>query len=169
MIGIRVSYGYEKRRMWAQLFVVLAALLAMIPAGATTTSFCVQIEKNGLPWRSIPARAGSEARFSFQHSIYGTRVEEVFRLAPDAFQPIELRYAERRLAEFYGHEAAHFEKGAWVVRPRAAAVSSLALRTSSAAQMSLVLEQEQRSIRIAIPADSVLQLTIVSCKDAHHG
>jgi hypothetical protein len=148
---------------------MLAALMAVIPAGATATPLCVQVEKNGVLWHSIPARPGSEARLSFQHSIYGSRVEEVFRLAADGFYLTEIRYAERRLLEFYGHEAAESESGAWVVRPRAAAISSLALRTSFAARMSVVLEQEQQSIRFWMPADGVLHMTIASCKAAPNG
>jgi hypothetical protein len=73
------------------------------------------------------------------------------------------------LVEFYGHDRAVYENGAWVVRPRSAPISSLDLRTSSAAPMSLVVEQEQRSIDLAIPANSVLHLTIASCKEAHNG
>ena len=117
----------------------------------------------------MPAFIGSEIRLRFAHSIYGSRVEEVFRLGPEAFHVTALRYAEPRLVEFYGHDRAVYENGAWVVRPRSAPIASLGLRTSSAAAMSLLVEQEQRFINLAIPANSVLHLTIASCKEAHNG
>jgi hypothetical protein len=169
MISLEAKHVREKSRLRASLFLFFAALMATVPAGATTASLCVQVEKDGLPWRSIPARPGGEARLSFQHSIYGSRVEEVFRLAPDAFHLTALRYAEPRLVEFYGYDGAVYENGAWVVRPRSSKTSSLGLRTSSAAPMLLAVEQEQRFIHLAMPADSVLRLTIASCKDAQNG
>ena len=169
MIGVNVNHRRTTRSLCAQLGVALAAFVAMIPAGATTALLCVQVERNGLAWRIIPGRLGDEARLSFQHSIYGSRVEEVFHLGPDAFHLTALRYSEPRLVEFYGYDSANYENGAWVVRPRSSAISSLNLRTTSAAPMSLVLEQEQRSIHIAMPVDTVLRLTIASCKDAQNG
>lgn len=169
MIGIRVRHGGEKRPLRAQLFLFLAALMAMMPAGTSEASPCLYVEKNGLPWRSIPAVRGSKARLSFHHSIYGSRVEEVFRLGADAFHLTELRYAERRLVEFYGYEGADYESGAWVVRPRPVAVPSLGLRTSSSALLSLVLDHGPKSVELVIPPDSALHLTIAACKDAQNG
>jgi hypothetical protein len=145
------------------------ALWLLLPAGIQGESRCVHVKKNGSVWRTMPAFIGSEIRLRFAHSIYGSRVEEIFHLGADAFHLVELRYAEPRLVEFYGHERAVYEKGAWVVRPPSAPISSLGLRTSSAEPMSLVFEQEQRSIELATPANSALHLTIASCKEAHNG
>jgi hypothetical protein len=169
MISLEVKHVREKSRLRASLLLFFAVLMATVPAGATTAWLCLQVEKNGLPWGSIPVRPGGEARLSFQHSIYGSRVEEVFRLGPDTFHLTALRYAETRLVEFYGYDGAVYESGAWVVRRRAAAISSLRLRASSAAPMSMILEQEQGSFQLAMAADSVLHLTIASCKDAQNG
>jgi hypothetical protein len=71
--------------------------------------------------------------------------------------------------EFYGYEDAVFENGMWVVQPRPAAIPSLSLRTSSDAALSLFLDQGKKSMQLAMPADSVLHLTIARCKDAHNG
>jgi hypothetical protein len=169
MIGIKVRHGGEKRPLRAQLFLFLAALMAMMPAGTSEALPCLSVEKNGLPWRSIPTVRGSKARLSFHHSIYGSRVEEVFRLGADAFHLTELRYAERRLVEFYGYEGADYESGSWVVRPRPAAVPSLSLRTSSVASFSLVLDHGPKSVELAIAPDSALKLTIAACRDAQNG
>jgi hypothetical protein len=169
MIGIKVNLVCEKRWLPAQLFLLLAALAAIPPAGASAASLCIQVQKNGLPWRTIPVSSGSEVRLSFQHSIYGSRVEELFHLAPDVFHLTELRYAERRLAEFYGYEDANHKNNMWVVPPRPAAISSLSLRTSAAASLSLFFDQEQNSLELAMPPDSALQLTIAACKDAQNG
>lgn len=152
-----------------RLLLAYTALWLLLPAGVHGESRCVHVKKDGSVWRTMPAFIGSEIRLRFVHSIYGSRVEEIFRLGGDAFHLTELRYAEPRLVEFYGHDRAVYENGAWVVRPRPAPISSLDLRTSSAAPMSLVVEPEQRSIDLAIPANSVLHLTIASCKVAHNG
>lgn len=151
------------------LLLTYTALWLLLPAGIHGESRCVHVKKDGSVWRTMPAFIGSEIRLRFAHSIYGSRVEEVFRLGPEAFHVTALRYAEPRLVEFYGHDRAVYENGAWVVRPRSAPIASLGLRTSSAAAMSLLVEQEQRFINLAIPANSVLHLTIASCKEAHNG
>jgi hypothetical protein len=145
------------------------ALWLLLPAGIHGQSRCVQVKQDGSVWRTMPAFIGSEIRLRFDHSIYGSRVEEVFRLGPEAFHLTALRYAEPRLVDFYGHDRAVYENGAWVVRPRSAPISSLGLRTSSDVPMSLVVEQEQRSIDLVILANSVVHLTIASCKGAYNG
>lgn len=165
---MRASSSNGARRARGLLF-AYTALWLLLPAGIHGESRCVHVKKDGSEWRTVPAFIGSEIRLRFAHSIYGSRVEEVFRLGPEAFHVTALRYAEPRLVEFYGHNRAVYENGAWVVRPRSAPISSLGLRTSSAAAMSLLVEQEQRSIDLAIPANSVLHLTIASCKEAHNG
>ena len=165
---MRASSSNGARRARGLLF-AYTALWLLLPAGIHGESRCVHVKKDGSEWRTVPAFIGSEIRLRFAHSIYGSRVEEVFRLGPEAFHVTALRYAEPRLVEFYGHDRAVYENGAWVVRPRSAPIASLGLRTSSAAAMSLLVEQEQRSINLAIPANSVLHLTIASCKEAHNG
>ncbi len=145
------------------------ALATWLSGSAGATSLCVQVEKNGFFWRSIPAVSGSEARLNFHHSTYGSRVEEIFRVRADGFYLTKLRYAERRLVEFYGYEDAVSEDGMWIVRPRPAVIPSLILRTSSDASLSLFLDYEKPSIQLDMPTDSALRLTIAHCKVARNG
>ena len=51
-----------------------------------------------------PIVVGDPFHLSFRHSIYGTEVQEQFRITSGGFRADKLRYAELRLAEFYGHE-----------------------------------------------------------------
>ena len=151
------------------LLLACVVLVTLLPAGVRATSLCVQVERNGFLWRSMPAILDSEVRLNFQHSIYGNRVEEVFRLRADGFHLTKLRYAERRLVEFYGYEDAVSEDGMWIVRPRPAVIPSLSLRTSSDASLSLFLDYEKPSIQLDMPTDSALRLTIAHCKVARNG
>jgi hypothetical protein len=134
-----------------------------------TRSMCVELVSDAGVQRSVPIRLGSTLRLSFRHSIYGNRVEEVFRLRADGFHLTKLRYAERRLVEFYGYEDAVSEDGMWIVRPRPAVIPSLSLRTSSDASLSLFLDYEKPSIQLDMPTDSALRLTIAHCKVARNG
>lgn len=149
------------------LLIVCVVLVTLLPAGVRATSLCVQVENNGFLWRSIPAILDSEVRLNFHHSIYGSRVEEVFRLRSGVFDLTELRYAEQRLVEFYGYEDADYANGMWVVRPRLALIRSLNLRTSSA--VSLLFEHHTQRIQLTLPTDSALRLTVAACKVARNG
>ena len=147
------------------VFAVVAA--ALLPLRASAASLCVAVAKNGSPWRQVRTSPGREVRLLFHHSIYGSRVEEVFRLRPNGFQLSELRYAEHRLVDFYGHERARFENSMWVIKPRPALIPSLNLQTTSAAW--LAFDHETTSSRLTVPTDGVLRLTVGACKDDSDG
>ena len=119
--------------------------------------------------RGIPVRAGSKLRLSFQHSIFGSRVEEVFHLLPLGFQLAELRYSEQRLADFYGHESTRYENRLWIVKPTPALFPSLNLRASADASMSLLFNEQPDPVAFVVPADSAVRLTIAACKDGRDG
>ena len=106
---------------------------------------------------------------SFNHSLYGSRVEEVFHLLPLGFQLAELRYGERRLVEFYGHESARYENRLWIVKPTPALFPSLNLRASADASMSLLFDERPDPVALVVPADSAVRLTIAACKDGRDG
>jgi hypothetical protein len=127
----------------------------------------VAVAKNGSLWRQIQASPGGKVRLSFQHSIYGSRVEEVFHLRSDGFQLSELRYAEPRLIEFYGHETAHVENSMWVVKPRPLLMPSLNLQTGSAAW--LVFDHETTPSWLTVPTDGPLRLSVGACKNTSDG
>ena len=60
-----------------------------------------------------PSQPVSPSAFATQFMV--REVQEQFRITPTGFQTEKLRYAELRLAEFYGHDAAKFEQGWWTV------------------------------------------------------
>src|SRR4030095_7942625 len=120
-------------------------------------------------WRSLRAALGGEFLLSFQHSVYGSRVEEAFRLRSDGFQLIELRYSERRLVEFYGHESADYRNAMWVVKPKPALISSLHLSASSDASLSLSFTGHGAPAQLSIPGDSTFRLAPAACKDTRDG
>ena len=146
-----------------------AALFALHPTHAGATSFCVRLENDGAAWRSIRTTSGREMRLSFSHSLYGSRVEEVFHLLPLGFQLAELRYSEQRLADFYGHESTRYENRQWIVKPKPALFPSLNLRASADASMSLLFDERPNPVVLVVPADSAVRLTIIACKDGRDG
>jgi hypothetical protein len=62
--------------------------------------------------------------------LYGSSVEEHFRITTKGLQIFKLRYSERRLMEFYGHESGRFDNGWWVVEGNRGEVQSLVVRAS---------------------------------------
>jgi len=146
-----------------------AALLDVRSTHPGATSFCMRLENNGAVWRSIRTTSGREMRLSFSHSLYGSRVEEVFHLLPLGFQLAELRYSEQRLADFYGRENTRYENRQWIVKPTPALFPSLNLRASADASMSLLFDQRPDPVAIVVPADHAVHLTIVACKAGRDG
>ena len=147
------------------VFAVVAA--ALLPLRASAASLCVAVAKNGSPWRQVRTSPGHEVRLGFHHSIYGSRVEEVFYLRSDGFQLSEVRYAEPRLVDFYGHERARFENSMWVVKPHPVLITSLNLQTNSVAW--LVFDPQTAPSQLIVPTDAALRLSVGACKDASDG
>jgi hypothetical protein len=116
---------------------ILRAALALA-AGAQAAPLCL-VARGARSEVAVPAREGEELRVSFRHSIYGARVEEIFRVSPGGFAAERVRYAEPRLVEFYGHERAREESGWWVVAPRAVTLPEIALRWSGEAAVEVIL------------------------------
>jgi hypothetical protein len=165
-----VSRIYAKPEPLACGLLLLCVVFAiLLPARANGVSLCVQVKKNEANWRRVQTTPGSAMRLSFQHSLYRSRVEEVFSILPSGFQLTELRYSERRLVEFYGHERATRDDTLWVVRPKSSLLTALNLHASSEASMSLLFDYPTDLIRLAVPTDTTLRLTIVSCKDPRDG
>lgn len=164
MILRRHSYLNWRLRLLSGL-----ALAVLLPTHASAASLCVEVERNGALWRSLRAALGGEFLLSFQHSVYGSRVEEAFRLRSDGFQLIELRYSERRLVEFYGYESADYRNAMWVVKPKPALISSLHLSASSDAHLSIFFDGRGAPVRLAMPGDSAFHLRPAACKDARDG
>ena len=143
---------------------MLGALL--LPAIGNAQPLCVRVlNDNGIE-HSVPIRLGNTLRLSFRHSIYASRVEEVFALRHDGFQLIQLRYAEARLVDFYGYENAKHENGLWVVTPTPTLLPSLNLILSADASMSLHFDRHANSKRLVIQPGSALRLTVATCENS---
>jgi hypothetical protein len=126
----------------------------------------VQLIQDDGAAQSVPVDLGSAMRLKFLHSIYDSQVEEIFSLQHDGFHLTQLRYGEARLVDFYGHDNANFDNGAWIVHPAPTWLPSLNLTTGAESSMSLHFENRTHLI---IPAGGALRLTIESCKSSAHG
>src|SRR5262245_37492933 len=160
-----MSLGRHKPFDWWRCLIPAVALTVFLPVHAGASSFCIEVEQNGFLWRSMRAALGGEFVLSFPHSIYGSRVEEVFRLRSDGFQLIELRYAEHRLVEFYGYESAEYRNTMWIVRPKPALISSLHLSASSDARLLLSFASDSVPMQLTVTGDAAFRLTPAVCKD----
>ena len=127
----------------AAAFCLLIAALPHPVAEAETLCLTVDGEERTA---TFAVGVGDKLALGFTHSIYGTQVEELFRIGARGFQPVRLRYAEQRLVEFYGHEAARLEDGWWVVDESGAELAALDLRTSHDASMRVVFRARQFSL-----------------------
>ena len=103
----------------------------------------------------MPLAVHDEARLAFRHSIYGSQVEEHFRVAENGFELVRLRYAEERLVEFYGHESARSENGWWVVDGDRRRFSSLVVRGSPESRISLSVGRRSVSLSRLMEAGGV--------------
>lgn len=109
----------------------------------------------------LAATAGDEARLGFRHSIYGSRVEEVFRVVAGGLRLARLRYAEPRLVEFYGHESAR-QEGAWlVVEADGRLHRSLAMRVSRASAMQLTVGAATVALSERVGDGDAVRVTVV--------
>jgi hypothetical protein len=151
---------------WLFLF---AVLVVVWPAQADVVPLCVQVERNGTTWRDIRSAFGRKMRLSFSHSLYGSRVEEVFHLLPLGFQLVELRYGEQRLADFYSHQNTRYENRQWIVKPTPVLFPSLNLHAGVDSSMSLLFDERPAPVALVVPADSAVRLTITACKNDRDG
>ena len=150
------------RRRDYRILAACAALL-LLAGPASAAEICVQLARDGRIHQSIPAAAGGDLRLRFRHSIYGSEVEELFHVQPDGLQLVQLRYAEARLAEFYGHDNAKYDDGAWIFRPAPALLRSLDLRLSPEAAMSLIIGTQTNLVQLVVPSGAALRVTVAPC------
>lgn len=132
-----------------------------VPASAETV--CVRAEVASEAVAILPTAVGKELRVAFGHSIYGSRVEERFRVIANGLKPVGSRYAEERLVEFYGHEAARREAGWWVVRGEQRDISTLHLRVSPESAMRLSLGARTILLTEIVDPGEVLRISVGPC------
>jgi hypothetical protein len=111
---------------------LLLAFFLSPRADAQAVCLKIQAEHKSESFRVTP---GETLSISFKHSVYGSTVEERFLIGRSDLRANQLRYAELRLVEFYGHEAATHEAGWWVVRNPGSSIRTLDLRVSPASSM----------------------------------
>jgi hypothetical protein len=156
--------SWRLRRITGFSFLLFGSLLATA-AGAEPV--CLNVQKTGAIAR-YPVSIGDKFNITFRHSIYGSQVEEQFRVTSQGFQLTELRYAEPRLVEFYGHEWAANEDGRWVVRKLGTVLASLDLHVSPGAAIGVVIG-EIPAVEHNMLSDGRARLTLSTCPRSNHG
>ena len=151
----------------AAAFWLLVAALPRPVAGAETLCLTLDGEERKA---TFAVGVGDKLALAFTHSIYGTQVEEHFRIGAGAFQLFQLRYEELRLVEFYGHESARLENGWWVVDQVGGELAALDLRASQDASMRVVFRDHQIFFIGGKSSDSGhAQLSVNACPRENHG
>lgn len=153
---------------WRRITGFSFLLFGSLPATAAGAQpVCLNVQKTGAIAR-YPVSLGDEFNITFRHSIYGSQVEEQFRVTSHGFQLTELRYAEPRLVEFYGHEWAANEDGRWVVRKLGNVLASLDLHVSPGASIGVVIG-EKPAVEHNTLSDGRARLTLSTCPRSDHG
>jgi hypothetical protein len=112
-----------------------------------------------------PVAFGEKLSLSFAHSIYGSRVEERFKVNHAGFEAFDVRYSERRLVDFYGHESAVREGDWWVVHSPSRKFYRLSVRASSDASVRLTI-----GTRTILLTDGSAHVALGACPPAaSHG
>ena len=153
------------RRITGFLFLLFGSLVA---TAAKAEPVCLNVQKTGAIAR-YPVAIGDKFNITFRHSIYGSQVEEQFRVTSQGFQLVELHYAEPRLVEFYGHEWASNEDGRWVVRNLGTVLASLDLHVSPGASIGIVINAEKSAVEHNTLSEGRARLTLSTCPRSHHG
>ncbi|MGH7795583.1 MAG: hypothetical protein ACREQ2_11910 [Candidatus Binatia bacterium] len=157
---------------WRRIFLGLvaggAAWLSTVPS-TSAADLCVRLARDGEVHQSIQAISGGALRLRFRHSIYGSAIQEAFQIQSDGLRLVELRYAEARLAEFYGHESAEQIGGAWIVRPAPILFRYLDLHVSAQAAMSVIVDAREHPLEIPIQPGAALRVTVAPCRDRGDG
>ncbi|MGH7770760.1 MAG: DUF1850 domain-containing protein [Candidatus Binatia bacterium] len=125
---------------------------------------CLKVEAERSHVATVPTSEGKEMRLSFRHSVYGSQVEEQFRITQNGFQIMKLRYAEPRLLEFYGHEYGRLEEGWWVVEGARRKIVTLELRVSQDSLLRIYLNRKTLSLSEMVEPGGLVRLGVTSCK-----
>ena len=141
---------------------ILTIVLLANPAAAGLN--CLKMEGPLKQAMTMPASVGEELRLSFRHSIYGSQVEEQFRITEDGLETTELRYSEARLVEFYGYDAARFERGWWIVEGKHRIIPFLDLRVSPESLLQIFLGSEPIFLSPMVDPGGLVRLTVIPCE-----
>lgn len=145
-----------------KLIAALALTVTLhLPASAQT--ICLRAETARRIVATLPTAFGEELSVGFRHSIYGSQVEERFQVIRYGLKPVSSRYAEQRLVEFYGHEAARYEAGWWVVRAEDLEIPTLHLRVSPESSMHLSLGYRTILLTEIVDPGELLHISVAQC------
>lgn len=131
-------------------------------------TLCLNVKAGDRQVASLPVTLGSKLSLRFVNSVYGSSVEEIFRLTDEGLQSSRVLYAEARLVEFYGYETASYENGFWVVTPVSRRFNPLHLRVSSDSAVEIALDGGVIPLPEAAAAGASARLSVASC-EANHG
>ncbi|HEU5393952.1 MAG TPA: hypothetical protein VFV36_04040, partial [Candidatus Methylomirabilis sp.] len=107
-------------------------------------------------------------RLAFRHSLYGSPVEEAFRVTAEGFRLVRVRYGEERLVEFYGHEGARREGDWWVVETGGPAPGGLALRVSPESRLRVTVGLRRVPLGERAEPGGRVRLAVAACGEAGH-
>jgi hypothetical protein len=147
-------------------FLLPFACLAVTAAAAQP--ICLTVQTKSASAHHVIA-AGDELYLTFPHSIYGSQVEEHFRLTAQGFQLVELRYAEPRLVEFYGHESAANEDGGWVVRKLGPVLTVLDLHVTPDSWIAVTFGAKNLKVIHSDLSNGRARLALSVCPRSNHG
>ena len=156
----------SRLRRTTGFFALFFACLLVTAAAAQPVCLNVQT-KSGRAHHRIAV--GDELYLTFPHSIYGSQVEEHFRVTEEGLQLLERRYADPRLVEFYGHEWAANEDGRWVVRKRGPLLEILDLHVSPGSWIAVIFGTEKLTVKHDPVFDGRARLTLSACPRSHDG
>ena len=145
---------------------LLLALALGSPAAAQRVCLTLVTEQQRLTY---PIVVGDALYLSFQHSIYGSQVEEQFQVSSGGFRANKLRYAELRLVEFYGHESATNEDGWWIVHNPGREFPTLDLRASRHSSLRIIFLDQTISLRSDPAIDGRARLSVSACPGDNNG
>jgi hypothetical protein len=147
-------------------FAPFFACLLVTAAAAQPVCLNVQTKRGSAHY---PIGVGDELYLTFPHSIYGSQVEEHFSVTPEGFQLLELRYAEPRLVEFYGHESAANEDSRWVVRKLGPVLTILDLHVSPDSWIRVRFGAEKLTLTDNTLSDGRARMVLSACPRSNHG
>ncbi len=139
--------------------------LGLLSAPVAAQPICLKVEAERSHVATFPTSEGSDVRLSFRHSVYGSQVEEQFRVTQSGFQIVKLRYAEPRLIEFYGHEDGRLEEGWWIVEGDRREIVTLELRVSPDSLLRIYLGTETISLQELVRPGGLVRVGVTSCEN----
>lgn len=141
---------------------------AFLGSCGPAAELCLDLATGANTRLSLPVSPGQRVRFSFRHSLYGSRVEEQFEITRHGLRIEKLRYAESRLLEFYGHEAGRLENGSWVVEGNRRLLSTLDLRVSPESSWQMTLGLRTLLLWQMVETGGAARVAVSSCAKERH-